>query len=400
MMSKRKAMRSMTKILVRDSGQFRLLVGVTIIGVLSFINQVSPDKFQSRFEYLSTAIGTVLLISQPNPSVSNEEASHILLPQNDRKVLSRQSFPVGDANRRRVVIVTAASHDVSHFVKNLRCFVRQTTKKDIVLFSLDSNMTKFAKREGIQRIDWHSIKKNHSFASIEKKLSNDSNPHLFGSQSFSSISLSKLDIVLQILRTGLDVIFTDVDIVWCKDIHKQFKQLLNKHPTFDIFMQSNTKSEGKLAQLNTGFYYVKSTPHVLRLFDGLIKASDKWNSRSGDDQTLFWGYACSGGNNKGNGNGVTNMNEGKNGSNPQFLCQWNNGSVSIMFLPIKEFPNGASDPEGRSLVHIPKGYYRKVCKNKQLSIWHVNYCKGDMKERRLREQNVWISHDNGTCDSI
>lgn len=380
------------KLLHRKFGRIRLLVSVTIIVVFYFINAISLNLFQSRT--------TILSHSSLNPFTSNEEKIQVLLPPREREILLRQSFPVGDANGRRAVIVTVASHDVSHFVLNLRCFVRQTSKKDIVLFSLDSNMTSIAKREGIETIGWHPIKPNCKFSSVEQKLSNDSNPHLYGSQAFSSITLSKLDIVRQILSTGLDVILSDVDIVWCKDVPGQFKQLLNKHPAIDIFMQSDTRHDGIIGPLNTGFYYVKSSPNVMKLFDGLIKESNHRHSLSGDDQGLFWGYACSRGRNRKKGYGVTNMNEGKNGSHPLFLCQWNDGSVKIMFLPVSEYPNGSSDPEGRVYKEVPEGYYREVCKRKQISIWHVNYCKGDVKERRLKEQNVWISRNNGTCEII
>lgn len=241
-------------------------------------------------------------------------------------------------------------------------------------------------------------------------------PHLFGTHAFSGITLSKLDIVRNVLEAGYDVLFTDVDVVWCRDLPSLFAGLVATYPQYDMFIQSNQKDPDVLGQVNTGFYYVKKSEKVLDMYGRLAgRESVKWHNRSGDDQTLFWGFACKGGRYLGPGKGVSTFTDVQ--GRTRFRCQWRNdekinerkeggkevgeeGVVNIMFLPVREFPNGSADPKGRALVHVPKGYYREACRSGEVAMWHVNFCPGQLKERRLREQSVWIADERGKCSKL
>lgn len=379
--------------------QIRVLVGAVILAILSIINQLSPEIFEGNFRFQVPFPPVAHAAQLPEKSLDTSTADS-LIPSDAQNLLRRNAFSIAG---RSVVIITAASQDVAKFISNLKCFTDQTTQKPVTLFSLDSNMSTYAKEREISTIEWYSTSLKLENEALAKKPIPGKDrviPHLFGSQRFSSITLTKLDIVRQVLRMGLDVIFTDVDIVWCRNIADEFAHYIAKYPLYDSFMQSNTQNASQIGQLNTGFYYMKSTPKTLILYDGLVEQSSNWYNRSGDDQTLFWGYVCSGGRKRAM-NGVIELSENMtNVKEPQFLCQWNDSSVQILFLPTSQFPNGALDPEGRNLGKVPMKYYRGACQQKKVAIWHINYCRGDAKEMRLRQQDVWLSNENNTCDTI
>lgn len=312
------------------------------------------------------------------------------------RILSYNSFLMGKRIKRKTVIVTAASYDVIDLVKNLNCFVQQSSKTNLVVFSFDPEMTKTCIKLGIPTIPWWIERKGTDNWSFNK-----TKPPAFGTKQFSHVALAKLDVVRSVLLLGYDTIFTDTDIIWCKDVPRRLLDYIEKYPSYDIFIQSNGKSRFVLKDVNTGFYYVKSSESTITLYSKLSGLIEHWLRKSayGDDQSLFWSYVCSKGKNM-SGNGVIDVNAGNGNTAPQFVCQWKNSTVQAFLLPITEFPNGASDPEGRSLSEIPKGYYRSICRERGISIWHINYCKGRTKFQRMREQNVWLSTDDGHCEMI
>lgn len=413
-----------------SSSRARAVGCLCLLTLMLALRVASPHKFNTPYRYAEAKPAPV---SAAKASLAPNDDETIIpspkLSKKDLNTLLRASFTVGHGKtHRRAVIVTAASHDVDRFAANLRCFVQQTSRKDIVLFALDTLM--HAHATGVMRVPtvpWYSVRQPvDEEDNLEAKAIRDptnkeeekKQPHLFGTHAFSGITLSKLDIVRNVLEAGYDVLFTDVDVVWCRDLPSLFAGLVATYPQYDIFIQSNQKEPDVLGQVNTGFYYVKRGANILDMYARLAgNESVKWHNRSGDDQTLFWGFACKGGRYLGPGNGVSTFTDvqGRN----RFRCQWRSDDkikqlketgkkeidetkdvVNIMFLPVREFPNGSADPKGRALVHVPKGYYRDACRSGEVAMWHVNFCPGQLKERRLREQNVWIADDRGKCTKL
>lgn len=313
----------------------------------------------------------------------------------DEKIIRQHSFRLRHENStlldRPTVVISVASHHVHGFVHNLHCFASQRTDKKIVLVALDRNISEIATKQGIPNILWNKATPS------ESKINdyNQTSPLLFGSTGFNKLTMSKFEVVRQILRLGLDVIFTDVDIIWCNDIPRRLAQLAVENPHFDSLMQSNFRAVDRKGDFNTGFYYMQSNPRTIQLYD--IFCTKYLDDPARDDQRMFWRFACQRGANSENGNGFSRTIR-EDGST-RYQCEWGNSSVRIMLLPLQEFPNGASDPEGRSLGDIPRGYYRQMCRDRKLSIWHVNFLKGDRKAQVLRQQDAWIS-DGKSCQKI
>lgn len=316
------------------------------------------------------------------------------LSRTERDLLQKHSFQlmVG-SSFRKVVIVTVASHHVGGYAHNLRCFISQSSKQEVVLFALDQQMMNMANSTNFPSILWKGTVPSQN--DLLKTKQQSTVPLHFGTPDFNRLSLSKFDIVRSILRLGLDVIFTDVDIAWCVNIPHRLQEITLKNPQFNIYMQSNFRSEIRKGDLNTGFYYAKSSPEVLSLFDS-FSAKFRDNPYK-DDQSLFWIYSCRKGKQLSNGNGLSTTIDSD--GNNQYQCTWNS-SVYIMFLPLKEFPNGFQDPTGRTINQIPEKYYREMCRNRTVSIWHVNYCIGNAKEKHLRRQGMWILDRSGNCETI
>lgn len=318
------------------------------------------------------------------------------------EVIHMSSFYIqGNVAQRELIIVTAATNHYDTFVRNLRCFVRQSSNHDIVLFAFDEQIFQTAQKEDIPVIPWYDFDTPKTVSKLsETGGRKDSIPHPFGSDQFSGISLAKLHVVRYLLNLGLDVIFTDTDTIWCDNIPNIIQRMIVEYPSFDIFIQSNTDANDKKGQANTGFYYAKSSDNVIEMFNDLAVKSHTFRESSKDDQTLFYKTVCMGGRPIKNGAGYSTFvdSEGERRN----ICKWTNGNqtVELMYLPVNSFVNGISDPDGFRQDKLPRGRYRSLCKAKKIALWHVNYCKSHLKEQRLKDQNVWISTFKHGCKDI
>lgn len=167
-------------------------------------------------------------------------------------------------------------------------------------------------------------------------------------------------------------------MIWCDDIPRTISHLAktysnNGKDQVDGFIQSNARDYRVRGPMNTGFYYMQSKPSVIRMYDSFCQTY--LDDPYGDDQRMFWRFACNRGNAAidGDGYSVTKL---KDGTERQ-QCEWDNGSVRIVYLPIRQFPNGRTDPNGRLLSEVPDGYFRQLCKQHKIAIWHANYMKGE-----------------------
>lgn len=331
----------------------------------------------------------------------------------DRKANIDFNFKNGNDSERKTVIATVASYDIRNMVYNLICFVEQSTEGATpVLFSLDIELTLYASKHNIPSIAFHSSAQVKSANETYSKLKHetipqrknlDGEPAFWGTQEFSGISNNKLVIVYHLLKLGYDVLLTDVDVVWCRDMLPIFARYVNDYPDFDIFMQSNRAAENGTGQLNTGFYYAKATEGVVSLFESLASKSPEAILKGQDDQTFFWGHTCRAGHvpTDQSFTGVIRYEVGRGGW--KTICQWNGKKVVLLFLPLADFPNGAvrfRKYNRLDAIEYSRGISREMCRRKEVAIWHVNYVQAHMKKAVLNRNGLWISRANGTCETI
>lgn len=315
--------------------------------------------------------------------------------------------------KQKTVIATVASYDIRNLVHNLMCFVHQSTVGATpVVFALDMELTSYARERNIPSIAFHPNVQVKSANETATELKNangherenrDGEPAFYGTQKFSGISNNKLLVVYHLLKHGYDVLLTDVDVVWCRDMLHTFGNYVNDYPSFDMFIQSNRATENGTGQLNTGFYYTRATEGTVSLFESLSVHSPKAILKGQDDQTFFWRHICRGGHAP-SGRSMTGVMRYKVGPEKwETICQWNEKRAVLLFLPLAEFPNGAvrfltHGSQGK--IQYARGLSRERCHRKEVAMWHVNFVKAHMKKGVMVRNNLWISRDNGTCEPI
>ena len=92
---------------------------------------------------------------------------------------------------------------------------------------------------------------------------------------------SKLYALREILRCGLDVFLTDVDIVFLHDPRPYFTGE-------DIIAQNDTNESQNQLNMNSGFMYWRNTPLNINLSQALIKDMVWWHIDQARVNTLLW----------------------------------------------------------------------------------------------------------------
>ncbi|KAI3891056.1 hypothetical protein MKW98_007361 [Papaver atlanticum] len=121
---------------------------------------------------------------------------------------------------------------------------------------------------------------------------------LYNSQEFKKMMWRRTEFLADVLRRGYSFIFTDADVMWLRDPLKVLRnQDLNQ--TDDIQMScdcfnGDPWSGFNSKQLNTGFYYVRSTNNTIALFNTWYKMKEDphFNAKKDQDalKVLFnWG---------------------------------------------------------------------------------------------------------------
>lgn len=312
----------------------------------------------------------------------------------EKETIQENSFEILG---RRTVVITVATLQVQDYVKTLNCFVKMSSGVRPIVFSLDLNLSKILKEKNVPSIELH-----HFIGLFSHEDMKENSTALFGTELFSIITHSKIWITFLLTQQGYDVIMTDLDVIWCKDMLKVFAELATKFPRIDIFMQSNQRKKHLKAQLNTGFYYAKSSKDVVELYELLVRAIPSAIEKGQDDQGLFWDLIC--------------CPPLKQPFCPQVKwhkyqnkelsleCHWNSiekykAAVKIQYLSLRDFPNGHADGFSRELNELPHGFYHKQCITQNITIWHVNFCTGKKKRRIMQRQGVFFGADWKVCKS-
>lgn len=277
---------------------------------------------------------------------------------------------------RRVVLITAASHTAFPYVLNLRCTLRNNTGLELMLFALDDATADLASKSKVP-----FIRLAEGVEDKTKPRPTSGNMHNYASQGFNYISKMKFIAVRNTLLAGFDVLFSDVDVVFCGDVPGVLaKELELNSPAPDILMQSNGFENGKKAHMNTGFYYVQSNRGTLDLFRGVIEYGSQEKYRDRNDQLVFDDFVCAA--DRGNGQ----FSVGKVGNQERGYCRWN--KVSVRALDLYHFEHG-----GR-VVH---GVGKK-CRSKSILTWHNNFSLASEKKSRFIGQKLWIiDEEKLTC---
>lgn len=102
---------------------------------------------------------------------------------------------------------------------------------------------------------------------LPDKLSQNSTN--FRSVEWNRITHSKIHIVNRLIHHGLNVFFTDVDLVWLSPHIIDYVEYFAPQKDF-IYSMDNTETPG-IYYVNTGFYVARSTNGTKEIFSKIIE---------------------------------------------------------------------------------------------------------------------------------
>eukprot|EP00053_Salpingoeca_punica_P009097 m.81418 g.81418 ORF g.81418 m.81418 type:complete len:764 (-) comp14876_c0_seq3:854-3145(-) len=163
--------------------------------------------------------------------------------------------------RNNHVILTGVSYAYRDVLMNFICNLRRLGIYDsLIVAAFDEETYRFGFKMGIPVFFYQS--------EAMKGLS--PRDMVYGSEGFKSVTKLKSQMVLQILRMGYDVTWTDTDIVWFRDPMPLLSGMKS-----DFVVQSNAPwpqeqaANGPL-RINSGFYRVRSTPGTIAAMESIV----------------------------------------------------------------------------------------------------------------------------------
>jgi len=255
------------------------------------------------------------------------------------------------------IILTALNYGYRAIMMNWVCNMRHLNIYNYVVAALDPDLYKYAYTRGLA-----SYYETTIFEGLNSSLIADAT---YGSDSFKQLTKMKSRVVLRLLKLGVNVVWTDCDIVWFKNPLEHMKA----HKA-DLIIQTNAPDDEPMngrRRINSGFYLARSNAPTIQAFEDIIKYASK--SRM-SEQPCFYDVMC-----------------GKEGQNMigDTKCAYNGMTVELLDRHL--YPNGITDKiweteEGKIPYKWPHLY-----------ILHNNWVKGaDGKQARF-EKHGFIMFD-------
>lgn len=267
---------------------------------------------------------------------------------------------VADADK--VVVLVAANFGYSEVLMNFACQLRSLGLTNLLVAALDADLYRFAFEQGLPV---------YYEAAGAALLANVSAANCtFGSVCFRKYTKLKSRAVLDVLRAGYHVLWSDIDVVWFS----------NPLPTLLAFgpgvlpIQSNEPNASLPAnghrRINSGFYFARSEKVTIDAFADVVQHA---STTSLSEQPSFFDVLC----------GVQGENRrGDDG------CAYR--GLTVRLLDRRAFPNGAvhglwnaSDVAG-------------ACAASGALILHNNWISGvAAKKERLLANGMWRYDEKG-----
>lgn len=276
-----------------------------------------------------------------------------------------------------LVIVTASNWMYHQFLHNFKCNLdRLQLGHTPLVYSLDMKT--------------HNLSHHLALSSVlvSKEMGDDASPGHFqrvGPRSFNDITKKKLAAVVETLRSGFDVLFSDADVFWCQDAVQYIRDTIlpsSRYSDADVLIQP----EAKYRTLNSGFYYVKANSNTLLLFEKLMA-----NVNIGaHDQDVVNAVFCE---EKYGGARILQQ----YGDVP-FHCE-SHGAV-IRLLPSHSFPSGAEVVDGKNIFEHSRDTLTEMCNRKQYVVLHNNFIRATKKRARFVVKGMWLAGKDNKGEPI
>ncbi|OSX79189.1 hypothetical protein BU14_0084s0003 [Porphyra umbilicalis] len=256
------------------------------------------------------------------------------------------------------VVLSALNYGYRAIMMNWVCNMRHLGVTNFVIAALDPRLYRYAYKRGLPVYYETTI-----FKGLDSKLVEDAD---YGTDQFKQLTKMKSRVVLRLLKSGYNVLWTDCDIVWFRN---PLSYLHAQHA--DLVVQSNARDDeaanGK-RRINSGFYLAHANPPTIQLFEEIVKYASRSTM---SEQPHFWERAC-----------------GKDGEFRVGNDACYNAGVTTALLNRQLFPNGVTDgiwdsPPGKLMARFPHLY-----------ILHANWVKGAAAKQERFERHGFIFFDN------
>ena len=270
-----------------------------------------------------------------------------------QKVTSRKS-----ANN--VVIIFGFTSAYSSLALNMQCQMKRLNIDNYLFMAFNDAAYKFCIEKSLVCHDYNS-----SFVLPKDDRLSDAN---YSSPLFKSITKVKSRAVLDILKLGVDVLWSDMDLFWKQN---PVDKLLTTAKYFDIAVQSDSKlkeNANEYLRINSGFYFVRSTSRSINAFNVIVNHASQ---SALTEQPSFYHVLC--------------------GTRQKDFVVCHNAcynptlNISTVFLNRVEFPNGSFN-------------LTNVSKADSTVILHYNWRTGfDTKVQSMKASGSWLLDSSNIC---
>lgn len=185
---------------------------------------------------------------------------------------------------KNTILVTALNFAYRNHYHNFKCFVNRLGLKHVAV-GFDTNTVNYLKELRDPSMFPVLFDANATQNAVEFRIGD-----------FHKISLAKFEAVYAFMKLGYNVIFSDPDVAFVRDpMHVFLNDDMDYMHSINVYCRTSNKKDQnwKFVQGpiegNTGLYYVKSTPAMIRFWKEFFKFVPHQFSFL-DDQTLFWKF--------------------------------------------------------------------------------------------------------------
>lgn len=273
--------------------------------------------------------------------IIQKAASHF----NKSKVSSYPEL-VKHISQNKSIVLTALSFGHREMMMNWICNMRLLGISNYLVAAFDVKLYLFALSHGVPC---------YLESSITNESQISSQNAIYGTDEFRVLTKMKSVSVYRLIQLGYNVLWSDSDVIFFRNPLKYVSSFNS-----DIIIQSNAPDNDApngIRRINSGFYYVKSTPRSVDVFAELIKFCK--NSPT-TEQGCFYDVMCG--------------NEGQHRIRHN-KCTYKH--FNVHFLDRSIFPNGLT----KGIWNLPPGNILNQWPT--LYILHNNWVRGLEKTRRL-----------------
>ncbi|BBN14553.1 beta-arabinofuranosyltransferase [Marchantia polymorpha subsp. ruderalis] len=252
------------------------------------------------------------------------------------------------ASAENVVILAVVGNSYRDMLMNWVCRLKHLNVSNYLVSAIDDDIYRFAVHQGLP------VFKSRITMNVSR------NECHFGTQCFQKVTKMKSRTVLEILKLGYHVLFSDVDVYWFQDPSQELMAFGPGHMCAQTDQWNASEPLNQPRRLNSGFYFVWSDNRTIAAFSNIVQHAA--NSEK-SEQPSFYDVLC------GNGGIYTVGND---------LCVQPIFNVTVHFLDPAKYPNGAFQRLWE------KKNVREVCEAQGCRVLHNNWVSG--RKKKLERQ--------------